>query len=85
MTGVKQDYKDPLSLQPIRNPYTSRICKHTYEKDGIITYIQKNGTQFASTQTRGQRDSELQVQCVHLGCDKVCPILESTLDLANWF
>jgi hypothetical protein len=72
ISGVKQDYKDPLSLQQIRHPYTSKVCKHTYEKKNIVAYITEQGTHFAQSQARGPRSADKQVKCVYLGCEKVC-------------
>ncbi|KAL1854461.1 hypothetical protein VTK73DRAFT_8735 [Phialemonium thermophilum] len=35
--------KCPLTLRTMSEPYTSRACKHTFEKDAILQFIRQNG------------------------------------------
>lgn len=59
--GSKTDYKCPLTLQLLKEPFTSAVCKHSFEKNEIIAMI--NG----STQFDGIR----QLECPQVGCNKV--------------
>ncbi|KAF9776590.1 hypothetical protein IL306_005202 [Fusarium sp. DS 682] len=33
----------PLTLQPMRDPYTNRNCKHTFEKSALLEYLPLRG------------------------------------------
>ncbi|KAF4338271.1 DNA repair MMS21 [Fusarium beomiforme] len=33
----------PLTLQPMRDPYTNRNCKHTFEKSALLEYLPMRG------------------------------------------
>ncbi|KUI69622.1 E3 SUMO-protein ligase NSE2 [Cytospora mali] len=35
----KRSFKCPLSLGTMKEPYTCRLCKHTFEKSSIVEYI----------------------------------------------
>ncbi|KAK0707565.1 zinc-finger of the MIZ type in Nse subunit-domain-containing protein [Lasiosphaeris hirsuta] len=39
------DLKCPLSLQIMKEPYSSKKCKHTFEKSAIVDYLQSSGGQ----------------------------------------
>lgn len=71
ISRTKTDFKCPLSLQRFQEPYTNKICKHTYEKRYIIEYINEQGLFFTQNHTTGEKSKEKQVQCVQVGCDKV--------------
>jgi len=64
IAGSKLEYKCPLTMRVFEQPYTSSVCKHTYEKEAILELID-GGTVF------GGRGGPKQVQCPQVGCDKV--------------
>jgi E3 SUMO-protein ligase NSE2 len=51
-------YKCPLSMADLADPLTSRVCKHSFEKEAIMDFL------------RSKRDNE-NVRCPCTGCDKV--------------
>ncbi|KAK8044981.1 hypothetical protein PG993_005005 [Apiospora rasikravindrae] len=55
VAGEVQDYRCPLSMIVMKEPYTSTLCKHSFEKAAILEYLPKNGTA---------------KQCPLAGCDK---------------
>ncbi|KAK8069392.1 hypothetical protein PG994_006008 [Apiospora phragmitis] len=55
VAGEVQDYRCPLSMVVMREPYTSKLCKHSFEKLAILEYLPKNGAA---------------KQCPLAGCDK---------------
>lgn len=71
ISGAKIDFKCPLTLQPLQEPYTNKKCKHTYEKKFIIDYINDEGVLFAQSQAHGLGQPEKQVKCAQLGCENV--------------
>lgn len=64
IAGSKLEYKCPLTMRVFEQPCTSKVCKHTYEKQAILELID-GGTVF------GGRGGPKQVQCPQVGCDKV--------------
>lgn len=56
VAGEVQDYRCPLSMVIMKEPYTSKLCKHSFEKSAILEYLPKNGTS---------------KECPVAGCDKV--------------
>ncbi|KAH8601165.1 zinc-finger of the MIZ type in Nse subunit-domain-containing protein [Bisporella sp. PMI_857] len=59
--GSKTDYKCPLTLQVFKEPYTSKICRHTFEKQAIMDMIK------ASDKFIWQMKF---VECPYVGCGK---------------
>jgi hypothetical protein len=45
----------PLTLQPLKDPYTNRNCKHTFEKSALLEYLPMRG----------------ESQCPQAGCSQV--------------
>ncbi|KAH9922787.1 uncharacterized protein BXZ73DRAFT_91513 [Epithele typhae] len=39
MGGITQDYKCPLSLQFLKEPLTSKTCKHSYSADAVREFL----------------------------------------------
>ncbi|KAF9077586.1 hypothetical protein BDP27DRAFT_1311306 [Rhodocollybia butyracea] len=39
MGAVTQDYKCPLTLRPLENPFTSEVCGHSFSRDAIREYF----------------------------------------------
>jgi len=37
--GVTQDYKCPLTLTPLQDPMTSKLCKHSFSGAAIREYL----------------------------------------------
>lgn len=60
IAGEQLDIHCPLSMAVMQDPYTSSVCKHTFEKNSI--------TQFLTNQP-GRR-----ARCPQTGCNKVCGI-----------
>lgn len=56
VAGEVQDYRCPLSMVVMEEPYTSKVCKHSFEKLAIMEYLPRNG---------------VPKQCPLPGCDKV--------------
>lgn len=56
VAGEVQDFRCPLSMVVMKEPYTSKLCKHSFEKSAILEYLPKNGTS---------------KECPVAGCDKV--------------
>ncbi|KAL5614447.1 hypothetical protein BROUX41_004552 [Berkeleyomyces rouxiae] len=52
---VKQDFKCPLSLRELTNPYGTSKCIHVFEKDAIYAYVAQSGR-------------HAPVQCPQSGC-----------------
>lgn len=71
ISGAKIDFKCPLTLQPLEEPYTNKKCNHTFEKERIIEYINAEGVQFTQSQAHGPRQPEKQVKCIQIGCENV--------------
>jgi hypothetical protein len=69
--GGKTDYKCPLTLQVLKEPYTNNKCKHTFEKERIIEYINEQGATFTQSQATGPRKSQKQIKCIQVGCENV--------------
>jgi len=63
IAGSKPEYKCPLTMRVFENPCTSKVCRHTYEKQAILELID-GGTVF------GGRGGPKQVQCPQVGCFK---------------
>ncbi|KDQ25993.1 hypothetical protein PLEOSDRAFT_1078328 [Pleurotus ostreatus PC15] len=40
--GVTQDFKCPLSLMPLQDPWTSSVCGHSFSGDAIRDYFRGN-------------------------------------------
>lgn len=57
IAGEIQDFRCPLSMQVMTNPYTAPACKHTFEKAAIYEYL-------------GPQPNRV-VQCPQTGCAKV--------------
>ncbi|KAK8130892.1 hypothetical protein PG984_007330 [Apiospora sp. TS-2023a] len=55
VAGEVQDFRCPLSMVVMKEPYTSKLCKHSFEKAAILEYLPKNGTS---------------KECPVAGCDK---------------
>ncbi|TDZ33880.1 E3 SUMO-protein ligase nse2 [Colletotrichum spinosum] len=56
IAGEVRDYRCPLSLQELKEPYSNNVCSHTYEKQWIVDMLRKSANRRA--------------QCVVAGCDK---------------
>ncbi|KAI1205481.1 zinc-finger of the MIZ type in Nse subunit-domain-containing protein [Annulohypoxylon truncatum] len=66
IAGEQLDIHCPLSMAVMRDPYTSSVCKHTFEKDSI--------TQFLNSQP-GRR-----ARCPQTGCNKEVSIKDFHAD-----
>lgn len=68
--------KCPLTLQYFVVPYSSKVCKHTFEKSAIKEYFDMNGKYY--DQMLGPRgrpigpQGEKKAECPLAGCQKVC-------------
>jgi len=71
ISGARQDFKCPLTLRVLKDPYTNKRCKHTYEKADIIAYINSQGINCSQSQARGPRNAVKQIECALPGCDNM--------------
>jgi E3 SUMO-protein ligase NSE2 len=76
MTAVVSSLKCPLTLQTFKEPYSNRICKHTFEKSAILQFHRENGVAFADPSHGGRRGRGVpagpkQLRCPERGCDAV--------------
>jgi len=39
--GVTQDFKCPITLTPLQDPLTSKVCKHSYSGAAIREYLSR--------------------------------------------
>ncbi|EOO01806.1 putative chromosomal organization and dna repair protein [Phaeoacremonium minimum UCRPA7] len=58
-------YKCPLTLATFKEPYSSKLCKHTFEKSAILGMIRQGGGQ---------------IQCPQTGCSQVLKAKDLFLD-----
>ncbi|KAL0941817.1 chromosomal organization and DNA repair protein [Colletotrichum truncatum] len=56
IAGEVRDYRCPLSMQEYKEPYSNRMCSHTYEKEWIVDMLRKQPNKRS--------------QCVVPGCSK---------------
>ncbi|KAF5526473.1 E3 SUMO-protein ligase nse2 [Colletotrichum aenigma] len=56
IAGEIRDYRCPLSMQELKEPFSNRVCNHTYEKQWITEMLNKAPNRRA--------------QCVVAGCSK---------------
>lgn len=76
MTGVISSLKCPLTLMTFKEPYSNRICKHTFEKSAILEFHMKNAVSFVDPSQAGRRGRNVpqgpkQLKCPAQGCDAV--------------
>ncbi|KAK6855348.1 hypothetical protein PG990_008355 [Apiospora arundinis] len=43
VAGEVQDFRCPLSMVVMKEPYTSKVCKHSFDKPAIYEYLPRNG------------------------------------------
>jgi hypothetical protein len=79
MTGVVSSLKCPLTLQTFKEPYSNRVCKHTFEKSAILEFHRQNAVVFVDPSQeeghrrgRGAPKGPKQLKCPERGCDAVC-------------
>ena len=56
--GMMQDFKCPLTMTLLSEPVTSSVCRHSYSKEAIQSYLEQC-----------QRKRE-RAKCPKAGCDK---------------
>lgn len=75
IASATTNLKCPLTLQLFVEPYSNNVCKHSFEKEAIISYHRDNAVAFIqASQRRGPRpqgQGPRQVNCPALGCDAV--------------
>jgi len=71
ITAQTQDFRDPISMAIIVNPFTSLVCKHTYEKANILDHIRNEGHQYGDVGRNRARTGPKQVRCPAVGCAAV--------------
>ena len=64
---AKVSLKCPITLGQFRQPFTSRKCPHSFEKDAITNMIRYSEIRFAG---KGPKGEEKAVQCPVTGCDQ---------------
>nr|KAG5697648.1 hypothetical protein BaRGS_011197 [Batillaria attramentaria] len=65
MTQENMNTKCPYTLQEMVNPVRNKICKHSYDKTGIMEYLKKRGKK---------------ALCPVIGCGNKKPITSSDLE-----
>ncbi|CAA7261357.1 unnamed protein product [Cyclocybe aegerita] len=65
--GVTQNFTCPLSLTPLLNPLTSKVCKHSFSADAIKDYC---------------RDPRKAYKCPAAGCNKSFKLSDCIADTA---
>jgi hypothetical protein len=58
----------PLTFQQFKDPYTSKKCPHTFEKNAILEFIRRSQTRIGGN---GRGQGERAIQCPVSGCDQV--------------
>jgi len=76
MTAVVSSLKCPLTLQTFKEPYSNRVCKHTFEKSAILQFHHENAVSFTDPSQGGRRGRGFpagpkQLKCPERGCDAV--------------
>lgn len=72
IAGATLNTRCPLTLRVFKEPFVNEKCSHVFEREAIVEYIQNNGTVFAqSSQRRGPRGGDKQINCPQTGCDNV--------------
>lgn len=76
MTAVVSSLKCPLTLQTFKEPYSNRVCKHTFEKSAILQFHRENAVSFVDPSQGGRRGRGVpagpkQLKCPERGCDAV--------------
>jgi SUMO ligase MMS21 Smc5/6 complex component len=73
-----------LTLQTFREPYGNKKCKHVFEKETILGYLDENGTVFGQPRQSKRRQRPLEgpkaVKCPQAGCEAVSSNLICTKD-----
>ncbi|KAI9742978.1 MAG: hypothetical protein M1818_003273 [Claussenomyces sp. TS43310] len=71
--GAVSDLKCPLTLQTFREPYSNRICNHTFEKSAIIAFHRENAAALPDASQGGRRGRQPQgpkvLRCPQHGCE----------------
>ncbi|KAF2649888.1 hypothetical protein K491DRAFT_159985 [Lophiostoma macrostomum CBS 122681] len=58
----------PLTFQQFKDPYTSKKCPHTFEKNAILEFIRRSQTRIGGN---GRGPGERAIQCPVNGCDEI--------------
>lgn len=79
MTGVISSLKCPLTLRTFKEPYSNRVCKHTFEKSAILEFHKNNAVSFVDPSQAGRRGRNVpqgpkQLKCPAQGCDAVSDV-----------
>jgi hypothetical protein len=73
--GVVSSLKCPLTLKTFRQPYSNRVCKHTFEKSAILEFHHANAVAFADpvngVRARGRQAmaGKKMLKCPAAGCE----------------
>ncbi|PSS03432.1 zinc-finger of the MIZ type in Nse subunit-domain-containing protein [Coniella lustricola] len=68
-----RSFRCPLSLVPMTKPYTSRVCRHSFQKDAILSFI-KGGNHRGTQQRCPQTGCEVMITLDDLYFDE--PLLQ---------
>jgi hypothetical protein len=76
MTGIISSLKCPLTLKTFKEPYSNRVCKHTFEKSAILEFHKKSAVAFVDPSQGGRRGGYVpqgpkQLKCPTAGCEAV--------------
>jgi len=82
IAGASTNLNCPITLQTFEVPYSSKACKHTFEKSAIVEMIDTTGTIFQDPKS-GKREKQL--ACPTTGCTAVRYLYISTLKVLMMF
>ena len=81
VTGITSSLKCSLTLQTFKEPYSNRVCKHTFEKSAILEFHDQNAVAFVDPTQGGRRgrgagttQGPKQLRCPERGCEAVSDI-----------
>ncbi|RDW75209.1 hypothetical protein BP6252_06351 [Coleophoma cylindrospora] len=69
IAGITNSLKCPLTIRLMVHPLSNHVCKHNFEKDAILSYLQAEGVSFPEgARGRGPRGPK-KVKCPQSGCE----------------
>lgn len=73
IAGEVQSLKCPLTLQIFKEPYSNKVCQHTFEKYAIVEYYNKNAAgemQASQARRRPEPIGPKTIECPVAGCSE---------------
>lgn len=68
--------KCPLTVRYFVEPYSNRVCTHSFEKSAILDYIRQNSRMHQERDAHGKDVGapKKRVECPQAGCSKVSQV-----------